>query len=49
MWILSACKDIYDAPQWPKEPLFLISLLTDKTAARKEWNQVFSCSAGTWN
>jgi phytoene desaturase len=50
MWILSACKDIYDAPQWPKEPLFYAnSPLTDKTAARKEWNQVFSCSAGTWN
>jgi hypothetical protein len=34
MWILSACKDIYDAPQWPKEPLFYANfLLTDKTAA----------------
>jgi hypothetical protein len=34
MWILSACKDIYDAPQWPKSLCFtLISLLTDKTAA----------------
>jgi phytoene desaturase len=33
--------------QWPKEPLFYANfLLTDKTAARKEWNQVFSCSAG---
>jgi phytoene desaturase len=42
MWILSACKDIYDAPQWPKEPLFYANFpLTDKTAARKEWNQVF--------
>jgi phytoene desaturase len=31
MWILSACKDIYDAPQWPKEPLFYAN--PDKTAA----------------
>jgi hypothetical protein len=38
-------KDIYDAVA--KEPLFYANfLLTDKTAARKEWNQVFSCSAG---
>jgi hypothetical protein len=31
---------IYDVPkQWPEEPCFmLIFLLTDKTAARKEWN-----------
>jgi phytoene desaturase len=49
MWILSACK-IFMMHQWPKEPLFYANFpsLTDKTAARKEWNQVFSCSAGTW-
>jgi phytoene desaturase len=34
MWILSACKDIYDAPQWPKEPLFYANFPSlDKTAA----------------
>jgi hypothetical protein len=50
MWILSACKDIYDAPQWPKEPLFYAnSLFTDKTAASEGMESGFSCSAGTWN
>jgi phytoene desaturase len=33
MWILSACKDIYDAPQCQKSLFYANSPLTDKTAA----------------
>jgi phytoene desaturase len=36
-------KDIYDEPQWPKEPLFYANFpsLTDKLLLLKEWNRAF--------
>jgi phytoene desaturase len=50
MYFYQHAKDIYDAPQWPKEPLFtLIPSLTDKTAAPEGMESGFFCSAGTWN